>query len=343
MYLEKMKMKSPGLLEKNPLKKCREIPYQYAGIKEGSTENNTLSWLLEGDISIQYQTCKDLLDETKADYRVRIAKEGWGEKFLDNQHHEGHWGEAFYQPKWISSHYTLLDLRNLELEPGIPQIDFALDRIFENEKGPDGGIRPIGSVQKCDVCINGMFLNYACFFGVEGQKLESVVDFILSQKMIDGGFNCMLNRSGARHSSLHSTISVSEGICEYRKSGYTYRLEELLETEENCREFILLHRLFLSDRTGKVIRKEFIQLPYPWRWRFNILRGLEYFRKAGVNYDERMAPAIDVLLSKRRKDRRWNLNAHHPGQTHFDMEKAGTPSRWNTLNALRILKHFDIE
>jgi hypothetical protein len=161
--------------------------------------------------------------------------------------------------------------------------------------------------------------------------------------MKDGGFICQLNRSGANHSSLHSTTSLAEGIQEYLRNGYSYRAEELHEAELNCREFILQHRLYLSDRTGKIIRKEFLQLPYPWRWKFNILRGLEYFRNAGVNYDERMAPAIEVLVSKRRKDNRWNLNAKHAGQTHFDMEKPGSPSRWNTLNALRVLKHFNIE
>ena len=35
-------------------------------------------------------------------------------------------------------------------------------------------------------------------------------------------------------------------------------------------------------------------------------------------------------------------NAKHPGEIHFEMEKAGQPSRWNTLRALRVLKHFNL-
>jgi hypothetical protein len=49
-----------------------------------------------------------------------------------------------------------------------------------------------------------------------------------------------------------------------------------------------------------------------------------------------MQPAIEVLLKKRRRDGRWNLQAKHPGQMHFDMERAMQPSRWNTL---RVLDH----
>jgi len=37
--------------------------------------------------------------------------------------------------------------------------------ILNTEKGPDGGIKPIGQFQQSDVCIEGMFLNYACYFG----------------------------------------------------------------------------------------------------------------------------------------------------------------------------------
>ena len=35
---------------------------------------------------------------------------------------------------------------------------------MSNEKGPDGGILPIGTVKKCDVCVYGMALNFSSFF-----------------------------------------------------------------------------------------------------------------------------------------------------------------------------------
>ena len=207
-------------------------------------------------------------------------------------------------------------------------------------KAPDGGIDPHRSLSASDVCINGMFLNYACYFQIAEPLLESVVDFVLSQHMQDGGFNCQLNRSGAVHSSMHSTISVMEGIIEFEKRGYTYRLKELKTAYDVALEFLLMHQLFISDRTGEIIKKEFLKLSYPSRWKFDILRGLDHLQYAAVEWDERLRPAMDVLLSKRNKDGTWNVQAKHPGQLHFEMEKAGKPSRWNTLRALRVLKHF---
>ena len=139
---------------------------------------------------------------------------------------------------------------------------------------------------------------------------------------------------------MHSTISVLEGILEYAKNGNTYRLAELQQAAEQARSFLLQHRLFRSDRTGEIIDGKMLMLSYPSRWRYDILRALDYFHFAGIDYDPRMRAALDVLKKKQRKDYKWPVQGKHPGQTHFDMEKTGGPSRWNTLRATRVLRHF---
>ncbi len=305
-------------------------------------ESDILEWLLEGDVSIQYQVHRDLLDSDQEHLREQIAQSGWGARFLSFRNQDGHWGQKFYQPKWISTHYTLLDLKNLGISPNIQEIKQTIAQVIQNHKGPDGGILPIGTLQVCDVCVVGMFLNYASYFRTREDDLKSIIDFLIKEHMSDGGFNCLSNTSGAVHSSMHTTISVLEGICEYIKNGYSYRIKELQAAESVAREFLLQHRLFKSDKTGKIIDKRFIMLSYPSRWRYDNLRALDYFRYAGVHYDTRMDDAVQVLIEKRRSDNRWPLQAKHPGQTHFDMEKAGGPSRWNTLRILRVFKHFNI-
>jgi hypothetical protein len=304
-------------------------------------EPQLIDWLLEGDVSIQYQVHRDLLDSERPRLQERIATEGWGARFLSQRKPEGHWGQRFYQPKWISTHYTLLDFKNLYISPDNEEIRRSISQVIQTLKGPDGGILPIGAEKKSDMCVNGMFLNYAAYFGMEENDLCSIVDLILSEHMEDGGFNCESNRREVTHSSMHTTISVLEGIHEYAGDGYTYRLGELQEAEEEARAFLLQHRLYRSDRTGQIIDKKWLMLSYPSRWKYDILRALDYFQSAGVDYDPRMQDALDVLKKKRRADGKWPVQAKHPGQTHFDMEETGGPSRWNTLRALRVLKHFD--
>ncbi len=304
--------------------------------------DSLIAWLLDGDVAIQYQVHRDLLGQERPDLQARIAAEGWGAQFLAARQPAGHWGRGFYQPKWTSTHYTLLDLRYLCIAPDLAPIQTSVAHVLTHHKGADGGINPARSIAESDVCVSGMALNYACYFGAPPDLLASLVDYLLAQQMADGGFNCNRDRFGARHSSLHSTISVLEGIHESLRNGYGYRAAELAQAAEEARGFILQHRLYKSDRTGQVIAPRFLLLSYPSRWFYDILRALDYFRDAGVAYDPRMQDALDALVKKRRKDGAWPLQARHPGQTHFDMETPGPASRWNTLRALRVLKHFGV-
>jgi len=50
----------------------------------------------------------------------------------------------------------------------------------------------------------------------------------------------------------------------------------------------------------------------------------------------------DLVRNKRDDLGRWPLENPHPGPVHFEMEgRAGEPSRWNTLRALRVLRWAD--
>ena len=304
------------------------------------SDDDTFKWLVEGDVSIQYQAYRDLKAQYRPELQEKIPAEGYGKRFLSKRGKNGHWGKGFYQPKWISSHYILLDIKNLAPPRDNEKVQQTIQKILDENLGPDGGVNPSHTIRNSDVCINGMFLNYATYFETPETQLEPIIDFLLSVRMSDGGFNCQSNRGGAVHSSLHSTISVLEGLHEYLKRGYRYRADEVKEVEPDGREFILQHRLYRSDHTGETIDKRMLMLSYPSRWRYDILRALDYFQNCDVMYDDRMSDAIAVLLRKRRRDGTWPVQARHAGTTHFEMEKTGGPSRWNTLRALRVFKKY---
>jgi hypothetical protein len=186
-----------------------------------------------------------------------------------------------------------------------------------------------------------MILNYASVFRPEDARLPRLLDYLLERRMGDGGWNCEYWR-GPVKSSLHSTLSVLEGLQSFRLSSRRYRTTEIQEAQRAGEEYILQHRLYRSRQDGSVIDLRFLRLTYPGRWRFDILRCLDYFRLAGRPHDERMSDALDVLMGKATTAGRWRLAAPHPGQVHFQMEVPGQPSRWNTLRALRVLRHFRI-
>lgn len=313
------------------------VPRRHAGNDKTMVEAEIIGWLLGGDVAIQYQTHRDLLGQDRPDLRARIATEGWGKSYLDSRNPDGAWGIEFYRPKWTSTHYTLLDLKALAITPQHPQVREQVHRLLPRLLSKDGGIGTSPGLTRSDVCVNGMFLNYASYFGMPQDQLCSIVDFLLGEQMGDGGFNCQSNRAHPCHSSLHSTLSVLEGILEYSNSGYFYRRDELQQAADQSRGFILLHRLYKSDHTGEIIDKRFLQLAHPARWYYNILRSLDHFRAAGHPHDPRMNDALAVLRSKRRRDGLWLRQAAHPGEVFFVMEPTRSPSRWTTLLSLRVL------
>jgi hypothetical protein len=296
--------------------------------------------LLSGDVAVQFQTTRDLLHRYDADLQARIAAEGYGRVLLEARGADRHWGRGFYQPKWTSSHYTLLELKNLGLSSRNPSARDTVGLILDTEKGRDGGLNPSKTVKQSDACVNGMALNYASYFGADQQQLVSVVDFLLRWQLPDGGFNCHLNRSGAHHSSVHTTVSVIEGITEYRRSGYRYRLDNLTTARAEAAEFLLRHRLYRSERTGRPIDPEFTRLHFPARWHFDILRGLDALVDAGLAYDDRLDDALRVLKSRRRADGRWPVNQAYRGATRVPPDTPGQPSRWITLLASRVLHTY---
>ena len=79
---------------------------------------------------------------------------------------------------------------------------------------------------------------------------------------------------------------------------------------------------------------------FPTWWHYDVLRGLEYLCRADVAPDERVAEAIDLVVSKRNSDGRWALEVQYPGVMPVEVDEGEGASRWITLRALRVLKWF---
>jgi hypothetical protein len=99
--------------------------------------------------------------------------------------------------------------------------------------------------------------------------------------------------------------------------------------------------MFRSLRTGEVIDKRWMRFSFPMFWHYDVLRGLDYLRNAGIKPDGRVGEAMDVVMERRHQNGRWPLNLLHPEQIPLEMETGvGRASRWNTLRALRVLRWY---
>jgi hypothetical protein len=85
-----------------------------------------------------------------------------------------------------------------------------------------------------------------------------------------------------------------------------------------------------------VIDPAWTRFSFPPGYHYDVLRGLDYLRAAGVEPDERTAEAIELVEKNRGSDGRWPLQNPHGDVLDFAMEAADAPSRWTTLLALRV-------
>jgi hypothetical protein len=283
-------------------------------------------------------------DRTADRERRKVARDGWGARLLARQDPEGTWAGGLssdgglYSPKWISTTYTMLLLRDF----GLPRSNrrarkacaLLLDRGFQR----DGGINYGRRVQS-ETCITGMVLSILPSFEYDDDRLDTLAEHLLERQMPDGGWNCQ-RPYGATHGSVHTTISVLEGLRLYEvHRGRNLRAVRL--AQGRGREFLMVHRLFRSHRTGEIIKPIFLRFSFPPRWHYDILRALDHFQAVRAARDRRLAEAIEILRRARRKDGRWPLQNRYEGRTYFELERVGAASRWNTLRALRVLKWWE--
>lgn len=300
----------------------------------------TLEWLLAGDPAIRWQTRRDLTGASEralAREQRRVAVDGWGARLLAHQDPVGTWAGRMYSPKWTSTTYTMLLLRDLGLPPRNRAAKRACALLLDRGLQGDGGIGY--GWGRSETCVTGMVLSILAWFRYPDGRVDEIAAHLLDQQMPDGGWNCRRPK-GATHASMNTTILALEGLHLYEQHrGDAAGLARAVgKAQGRGREFLLAHQLFRSHRTGAIIKRDFVRLAFPPHWHYDFLRALDHFRAVDAPRDPRLGDAIALLEQKRRSDGRWNLeHRHKPDRVWFQMERIRSPSRWNTLRALRVL------
>ena len=295
---------------------------------------DVIDWLLASDPSIRWQVMRDLTDaraDEVATERAKVATEGWGARLLALQAADGQWGGGTYFPYGLATKPTLQLLRDMGLDPESDAARSAIALVREKSRWEHAG-QPFfeGEVEPC---INGTATAIGAYFG---ENVGGIVERLLGEQMADGGWNCEQER-GSTRGSFNSTICVLEGLLEHERA--TDGSPKVAAARLRGQEYLLERRLLRRRSTGEVVDQTWTRFSFPTGWHYDVLRGLDYLRTAGVTPDERVAEAIDLVASKRDADGWWPLENPHEGELHFAMDDGeGRPSRWNTLRALRVLR-----
>ena len=302
-----------------------------------------LKWLLDSDPAIRWQVMQDLTGEAPdaiAAERSRVATDGWGAQLLSRQSPAGDWGGG---AKWdLITLWSLVVLKDLGLDPASQPARKMIDRVdkglvfkpLNNRPFLDGETEP---------CINGRILGIGAYFK---EPNDALAQQLLCEQLEDGGWNCEAPKS--RRSSFHTTICVLEGLLEYerakRKSGGVAKAvaNSVTKARKRGENYLLDRGMLRSLRTGEVINKRWLRFSFPPFWHYDVLRGLDYLRNAGIKPDGRVREAIEIVIERRHQNGRWPLNLLHPEHIPLEMEtEVGRASRWNSLRALRVLRWYN--
>lgn len=302
--------------------------------------------LASDDPSVRYLALSDLLDRDPSDAEVRRAADRIprGPRvsgLLDGLDDRG------VQPyaKWTGAHWRLVSLVELAAPLDDPRLHAAAEGVLDWLTGPRHrrAIRAIdGRVRRC-ASQEGNALAVCSRLGMTSDpRVRLLADSLVEWRWPDGGWNCD-KRAEAWTSSAHESLIPIWGLTEF---GRATGEEAYLDVARDAAERVFVRRgMFRSRRTGEAVHPSWTKPAYPPYWHYDVLQGLLVLSRIGPLTDPRLAEAVDLVASKRRRDGTWGASPRYwrpPGSDGSGVEVVDWgrrgPSEMGTLNALRVLK-----
>ncbi|MFW9964929.1 MAG: hypothetical protein ACFFCX_15270 [Candidatus Sifarchaeia archaeon] len=336
-----------------------------------------IDWLLESDNPpVRFFTMRDLLEYKSNDSELIQAQETLGEykvtqTILGKQKPNGFWESENepYLPKYTSSYWQIMLLGMFGMTREKPQIEKAVNHLlaFQHEEGgfvefmKKGAMKEYELIRKRNLakkkvtpsleewapakiremelsCLTGnvaLALNRLGYS--EHQAVDDALRWLVEIQNVDGGWLCPYwgAHKNDKHGCFMGTITPLDAFSETPKKLLNANMRKAIERGI---EFLLMHRLYRSDHHEfRVIREQWLMLTFP-QFFYDIVRGLAVVTKLGHAKDFRIDDALEVIMNKRFASGEWPLERTSQGRLHGTIEQKNKPSKWITLEILRVIK-----
>lgn len=327
--------------------------------------SDTLDWLLEEDNpSIRYFSLVELLETPLDDIRVIEAKKkimtsGIVPKIFARQKKEGFWEkrENFYiSSKYKGTVWTFHLLTYLGCDPHDERLLKTCEFILENSQdkqsggfsiriGNDGG----GDHNGVEPCLTGNMIWCLIKAGyLNDKRVQKGIRWILKYQRYDDGASKSpegwpyegWEMCWGKHSCTMGVVKTLKALIEIPVSA---RTPEIKSKIESAVEYLLKHRIFKKSSDLKQVAKgEWLKFGFPRFWDTDALEILGILATLECK-DKRMKEALDLIISKQRREGKWNLESTWSGRMQCAIEQKGKPSKWVTLHALKALKNVGLD
>jgi hypothetical protein len=299
------------------------------------------SWLLESDNpSVRYFTLSDLLERPQVDVQVCQAQAAIMtsepvRKILDAQYPNGYWVKPGigYSPKYRATVWQIIFLADLGAIR-TAQIGKACEHTFEHTQRPDGAFIANKGKSGAVICLNGNLLRSLLWLGYgDDARVQRGLNWLAARVSEDESFCCHYNRQ------LPCAWGTVKALSAFAALPQGERPLAIQEAVERGVEFLLSYDPVKADYPSGQggISPLWFRFGFPLTYVSNILETLLVLTRLGHGRHPRLAGAIEFMLSKQDEKGRWALE-YSPTKTWTRFEEKGKPSKWVTLNALRVLK-----
>jgi hypothetical protein len=160
--------------------------------------------------------------------------------------------------------------------------------------------------------------------------MDTIIEKLLQSDVPSVRYKVLVNVLGKNKDSeevkaLQENIKSSQRVKEFLSE----RNETSKVTAERATDIFLKRRLYIRQRDGEIIDKDFVTLHYPCYWHYDILFGLKVMAEAGFINDERCNDALDLLESKRLSD--GGFPAEKKYYQHIEKSKPGRRKTGSSL------------
>jgi len=321
-----------------------------------------VDWLLEKDNpSVRYFTLSEALDKPETDLEVKDVKHeimntGAVPKILGKQRVGGYWEtpEKFYTAKYKGTVWQLIILAELGADAKDERVRKACEFILENSQDPESGgfsawvsARTGGGLHSGVIpCLTGNMTWSLIRLGyLEDPRVERAINWITTYQRFDDGVEhppkgWPYDRAKSCFGKHSCHMGVVKSLKALAEIPVDKRSKDVTNTVEKGVEYLLIHHIYKrSHDLSRVSKPGWFRFGFPLMYQTDVLESLGILTKLGYR-DRRMQEAVDMVTSKQDEMGRWMLESTFNGRFQTNIEQKGIPSKWITLNALKVLKRF---
>ena len=293
-------------------------------------KGDPMPWLLEpGDPSVRYWALVDLLERPETDPEVRaaraaIARQTLVQDLFARQHRDGHWGDDPAAPYRADGAVGVLGLLCMLGVSPDERTAAGCDSLLEHAQHECGGLS-IVRTQRSGImpCTTGLQLPLLARFGRAGDpRVRRAFAFVIEDMAAPDALEC--GRYEHRE-CLWGAIAALDGLALLPADMRTPQARKTVKR--------LAEALLGADYDFAGEHKRWLTFGVPRAW--DLLSALLALAAHGYGRDRRFRPLLDLVLAQQDEQGRWRCGS--VSRT-WPLEKRNRPSKWVTLDALRLLK-----